>query len=163
MIIDTVRRLCRAGLLRTLWTVTLGLAVATAQTVTPALAQAQKAQSHAAIAFKPHPTANISEPQWAAYFTLVKAAHGKSMQRFPDLHLLVFEDGAGAFYAFTQPGHPAHPAWITRKLVEKGGGLSMDQIGYFAGDEASFAKLYQQYQVLTQKAIEQLKAERGIK
>jgi hypothetical protein len=163
MIIDHIRHLCRVGLPRPLWGVVLGLALVATQTIPAALAQVPKDRSHAAIEFKPHPTANISEPQWVAYFALVKTAHGKSMQRFPDIHLVVFEDGAGAYYAFTQPGHPAHPAWITRKLLGEAGNLSMNQIGYFAGDEAAFAKLYQQYQVLTQKSIEQLKADRRIK
>jgi hypothetical protein len=39
----------------------------------------------------------------------------------------------------------------------------MNQIGYFAGEEPAFAKLYQQYQLLTQKAIEEMKAKRGLK
>src|SRR5947199_405057 len=79
----------------------------------PALAQAQTEQAPPAIELKPHPTANISEAQWAAYFARVKTANGKSMQRFPEIHVVVFEDGAGAFYAFTEPGHPAASAFVS--------------------------------------------------
>lgn len=99
--------------MRALWAIVL-IVVASAQAIAPALAQAPQDQDSRAIEFKPFPTANISEPQWAAYFARVQAAHGKSLQRFPDLHLVVFDDGAATYYAFTQPGHPAHPAWITQ-------------------------------------------------
>ena len=79
------------------------------------------------------------------------------MVEFPEQRLLVF-DGEHSYYAFTQPGHPAHPAWITRKLVsEQDGRLNMIQIGYFAGREPPFAELFRQYQVLTQTTIEALK------
>ena len=48
-------------------------------------------------------------------------------------------------YAFTTKGHPAHPAWITRQVVESEDTVDIKQIGYFAGDEEPFAKLFQQY------------------
>src|SRR5262245_29660526 len=70
--------------------------------------------------FKPYPAPRITESQWNAYFERVKAAHGASMWRRPDLHLVGFHASGGIAYAFTQPGHPAHPAWIARRPVEQG-------------------------------------------
>ena len=50
------------------------------------------------------------------------------------------------FYIFTTKDHPAHPAWITRQLYEEGGEVRVRQIGYFAGSEPEFAKLFAEYQ-----------------
>jgi hypothetical protein len=118
--------------------------------------------SFAAIAlaqeFKPHAVAKISEQQWRDYFDLVKKSHGKSERSFPGQKLVVFEDPAQySSYAFTQPGHPAHPAWITRKVVERDGWHAIDQIGYFAGDEAPFAELFRAYKSLNTQIREYVK------
>jgi hypothetical protein len=111
-----------------------------------------------AIEFKPYPVAQITEAQWANYYEQVRSAHGADRQEFPGERLIVFHDKATATsYAFTQPGHAAHPAWITRKVVQRGNDIFIDQIGYFAGSEPPFATLYQQYQVLNQRTVEQLK------
>jgi hypothetical protein len=113
------------------------------------------------IEFKPHPTAQVTESQWTAYYDEVKAAHGGSIQEFPDEKLVVFQDNVSATsYAFTQPGHPAHPAWVTRKIVQEGNDLFVQQIGYFAGVETAFATLFQQYQALNQRMIDDLKQRR---
>ncbi len=42
-------------------------------------------------------------------------------------------------------GHPAHPAFITRQLFEEGGEVRVRQIGFFAGSEQEFAKLFSEY------------------
>jgi hypothetical protein len=111
-----------------------------------------------AIEFKPYPVAQITPAQWTGYYDQVRSAHGASRQEFPAERLVVFHDNATATsYAFTQPGHAAHPAWITRKIVQHGDNLFVDQIGYFAGPEAPFAVLYQQYQALNQRMTEELK------
>jgi hypothetical protein len=111
-----------------------------------------------AIEFKPYPVAQITPAQWTGYYDQVRVAHGGDKQEFPAERLIVFHDRATATsYAFTQAGHAAHPAWITRKIVQRGSELFVDQIGYFAGQEAPFAALYQQYQVLNQRMIEQMR------
>jgi hypothetical protein len=112
----------------------------------------------AAIEFKPYPVAQITEAQWTSYYEHVRSAHGADRQDFPDQRLIVFHDKAAATsYAFTQPGHAAHPAWITRKIVQRGTDFFVDQIGYFAGQEAPFAILFRQYQALNERMTEQLK------
>ena len=57
-------------------------------------------------------------------------------------------------FAFTLPGHSAHPAWITRQLIESGGTLDMTQIGYYAGNEEPFAELFRQYQQLNSRILD---------
>jgi hypothetical protein len=116
------------------------------------------AASTLALEFKPYPVAQITAAQWASYYEQVRSAHGADRQEFPAERLIVFHDKTTATsYAFTQPGHAAHPAWITRKIVQKGTDIFVDQIGYFAGSEPPFAVLYQQYQAVNQRMIEQLK------
>jgi hypothetical protein len=113
------------------------------------------------IEFKPHPTAQITESQWTAYYNTVKSALGASIQEFPDEKLVVFQDNAAAIsYAFTQPGHAAHPAWVARKIVQEGNDFFVEQIGYYAGAEAPFAALFQQYQALNQRMIDDIKQRR---
>ena len=115
-----------------------------------------------AIELKPYPTEKITEAQWKDYFRQVKEAFGASMQDLNDQHLIVFHDDATATsYAFTEVGHAAHPAWITRRIVQEGDKLYVDQIGYFAGNEAAFAVLFQQYQATNQKMIDAIKRKSG--
>jgi hypothetical protein len=115
------------------------------------------ASAAATIEHKPYPQPHITGEQWRRYYDQVLSAHGQSAQEFPELHLVVFQDSANSVsYAFTRPEHLAHPAWITRKIVSQGGRLYLDQVGYFAGEEAPFAALFEQYQQLNQRMMEEL-------
>jgi hypothetical protein len=129
------------------------------------LAFAIIASAALAIEFKPHPSARITQAQWQSYYDEVRAAHGASAKEFPDQHLVVFQAATDIIvgYAFTQPGHPAHPAWVARKIWQKEGRWWLDQVGYFAGEEAPFAKLFQQYQELNKRIMESLERENGKK
>ena len=101
--------------------------------------------------YKPFPVAQVSPVQWVTYREQVHAAYGASLRRFPDEHLEVLQSPDNVMhFAFTTEGHPAHPAWITRS-AQNG---SVDQIGYFAGKEEPFAKLFQSYLELTKRTIE---------
>jgi len=111
--------------------------------------------------FKPHPKASITLAQWQAYFDEVKRKHGAAMQDIEAEKLLVFDDGATkTIYAFTKSGHPAHPAWITRKVEQRGDSIGINQIGYFAGDEPSFAQLFRSYAELNAKMEAEFKQRR---
>jgi hypothetical protein len=115
-----------------------------------------------AIEFKPYPTARITQAQWQGYLDGIKAAHGASAQEFREQRLVVFQDNATVTsYAFTLPGHAAHPAWVARRVTGFGGDVKLDTIGYFAGEEAAFAELFRQYQALNQRMIEDLKRQKG--
>jgi hypothetical protein len=122
-------------------------------------ASGQTQNSNAELEFQPYPDAHITAAQWTAYFDKVKAARGAAMKTYADLHLVTFDSDrpGGILFAFTQPGHPAHPAWVARRLVQTGGNLSMDQVGYFAGQEPPFAAMFEQYQELSNKAIEAMR------
>ena len=114
------------------------------------------------IEFKPYPNQRITEAQWNSYFEEVKSAYGGSMQTISEQRLIVFSDKASAAtYAFTAPGHPAHPAWIARRVVQNGQEIQIEQIGYFAGEEPPFAELFRQYSALNTKIRESLKRQQA--
>lgn len=104
-------------------------------------------------AFKPFPEAHITEAQWEWYHRMVIDAYGVSLRQFPDEHLEVLHSTDQVMhFAFTTVGHPAHPAWITRNAKDG----SVDQIGYFAGQEQPFAALFQAYRDLTDRTLESI-------
>ncbi len=107
--------------------------------------------------FKPHPRAKITTQQWELYFDEVKSKHRATERQFPSEHLVVYDDlSSGMSWAFTVPGHPAHPAWVTRQPVTDSVGVNVRQIGYFAGDEPEFAKLFKAYLALNEKMREEV-------
>ena len=60
--------------------------------------------------------------------------------------LIAFSDErTRTFWVFTLKKHPAHPAWITRQMYQEDGQVRVRQIGYFAGSEDAFARLFQEY------------------
>jgi len=109
----------------------------------------------AAQEYEPFPQARITPQQWQQYFTEVSSKHAGSRREFPAEHLVVFEDRETyTAYAFTQPGHAAHPAWLTRRVVEGKVGANVRQIGYFAGEEEPFRKLFNAYLQLNAQMFE---------
>jgi hypothetical protein len=103
-------------------------------------------------AFKPYPDAKVTVAQWQAYLHLVREKVGSSERSFPAQHLETFSNEATrTVYTFTELGHPAHPAWITRRVVEDKKGVSMEQTRFFAGDEPAFAKMFAEYQQMNER------------
>ena len=108
--------------------------------------------------FKPYARSKITPAEWEHYFERVKSGHSASAQELGERKLVVFTDEqTSTIYAFTQPGHPAHPAWVTSRLVRQNGELDVRQIGYFAGDKTAFETLFREYIALNDK----LKREAG--
>ena len=97
--------------------------------------------------FQPYPAPQITTEQWMRYAELVRQAHGASAEYVREEEIVVFSDlRTRTFWVFTTKDHPAHPAWITRQMVEANGQVNVRQIGYFAGSEPEFAKLFRSYQ-----------------
>lgn len=125
----------------------------------PLLAALLCGSSTAAVAqeFKPYARANISVAQWQTYFNEVREKHGANVQDNQEQGLLIYTDLAtSTLYAFTKPGHPAHPAWVTRRPEQRNDNVVIAQIGYFAGEEAPFARLFRDYLALNEKIKENL-------
>ena len=106
--------------------------------------------------FQPYPSPKITIDQWQKYLLEVRSRHEASAEIYKDKNVVVFSDTTTrTFYIFTTKDHPAHPAWITRQIVESGGKVSVKQIGYFAGAQEPFDHLFTEYLQLN----EQLKHE----
>jgi hypothetical protein len=102
--------------------------------------------------FKPYARSKVTQAEWERYFERVKSGHGASARELGERKLIVFSDEqTSTFYAFTQPGHPAHPAWVTSRLARTNGEIEVRQIGYFAGDRAAFEALFREYVALNNK------------
>jgi hypothetical protein len=112
-----------------------------------ALSSALSAISAFAQEYQPYPSPRITPEQWAKYGESVRQYHGASLELFKEKQLVAFSDQRSrTFWVFTLKDHPAHPAWITRQMYEEGGLVRVRQIGYFAGSEEEFAKLFSEYQ-----------------
>ena len=106
--------------------------------------------------FKPYPVAKISVEQWTAYYEKVDKAFADSFQDYPQQKLIVYSnDKERISYVFTKDTHPAHPAWIAHQIVVSDDTVDMLQIGYFAGKEEPFARLFRRYQKLRDKVTAQ--------
>jgi hypothetical protein len=97
--------------------------------------------------FQPYPQPKVTPEQYQAYSEEVRLALGSTAEIMREENVIVFSDlRTRTFYVFTTKNHPAHPAWITRQMVEENGEVRVRQIGYFAGSEEEFAKLFSYYQ-----------------
>jgi len=106
--------------------------------------------------FQPYPSPKITVDQWQKYLLEVRSRHEASAEIYRDKNVVVFSDQTTrTFYIFTTKDNPAHPAWITRQIVEQGGEVNVRQIGYFAGAQAPFDRMFSEYLQLN----EQLKHE----
>jgi hypothetical protein len=116
------------------------------------------AASAAAQEYKPYPRPRITPEQWRQYFGEVVSKHAASRRELATERLVIFENTTEyTTYVFTLPGHAAHPAWVTRQLVEDDKGVNVRQIGYFAGEEEPFSRLFREYQQRSAKIREDLK------
>ena len=119
---------------------------APAARIAAALAALLAAAGARAQEFQPYPSPKVTIEQWQRYLATVREIHGRSMEIFKDQHLVAFNNPqTRTFYIFTTKDHPAHPAWITRQLVEEGGQVNVRQIGFFAGEQEPFDALFRDY------------------
>jgi hypothetical protein len=120
------------------WLVLIGLCVATN------LANAQQ--------FRPFAEPRITEAQWQAYYSEVSTKFASSLRDMGAEYLqLFFNDATFVTYTFTKPGHPAHPAWITRLVVAAGDKVTVSQHGFFAGSELEFEKFSDSFKALNER------------
>ncbi|HAW92881.1 MULTISPECIES: hypothetical protein [unclassified Arsukibacterium] len=113
-----------------------------------------------AVEIEPFPQARITVEQWQKYFGKVSNEFGDTKKIYEEQNLVVFSnDQLRANIAFTTENHAAHPAWVTRYVTQNNDSVNIAQIGYFAGEEAPFAKLFNEYAKLNDRVKERLKLE----
>lgn len=105
--------------------------------------------------FQPYPQPKVTPEQYAAYADQVRQWFGYTADVIREDNVIVFSDERSrTFWVFTTKDNPAHPAWITRQMVEENGEVRVRQIGYYAGSEAAFDKLFRAYQDRNAKLLE---------
>ncbi len=96
--------------------------------------------------WQPYPQPKITVKEWQSYLLQVRERLEQSAEIYRDQGLVVFSNpDTRTFYIFTTKDNPAHPAWITRQLVQEKGEVNVRQIGFFAGNAEAFDKMFRDY------------------
>jgi hypothetical protein len=102
--------------------------------------------------FRPFTEPRITEAQWQVYYSEVSTKFAKTLRDMGTENLqLFFNEATFVTYTFTKPGHPAHPAWITRLVVAAGEKVTVSQHGYYAGSEVEFEKFSDSFKALNER------------
>jgi hypothetical protein len=102
--------------------------------------------------FRPFTEPRITEAQWQVYYSEVSTKFAKTLRDMDTENLqLFFNEATFVTYTFTKPGHPAHPAWITRLVVAAGEKVTVSQHGYYAGSEVEFEKFSDSFKALNER------------
>jgi hypothetical protein len=115
------------------------------------------ARCSVALEFMPYPVAKISQEQFDTFYKKARERLIHSQRTYRQQHMVVFTDNFnGHHYAFTLPGHAAHPSWIVRRIVNHEGELQVQQVGYYVNKESAFVQLFDAYLKLNEKLKPQL-------
>jgi len=107
--------------------------------------------------YQPYPQPKVTPEQFADYAEEVRLVFGATAEVVREEKVIVFSDmRTRTFYVFTTKDHSAHPAWITRQMVEEDGQVRVRQIGFFAGSEKAFAKMFVDYQQRNTKLMDEV-------
>jgi hypothetical protein len=102
--------------------------------------------------FRPFTEPRITEAQWQVYYSEISTKFAKTLRDMGNENLqLFFNEATFVTYTFTKPGHPAHPAWITRLVVAAGEKVTVSQHGYYAGSEIEFEKFSDSFKALNER------------
>jgi hypothetical protein len=128
------------------WLLMLGLLIGT---IAPPGAGAQPATSGDDLCGEPK-----AEPQ-ALYERLAKDSRLREMRRSE--HYVALENGRdGTLWSFTLPGHPAHPAAVCRRVVERRGVIDIPTAIVCRGPDGDCAKLKSDFEALNAHMIQEL-------
>lgn len=107
--------------------------------------------------FKPFAQPQVSVAQWQAYLDEVKGRHAATAEHHAAQQLVIYHDREGrTSYTFTLPGHPAHPAWITRRLQHSLEGMAVRHVGFYAGALEPFGAWFESLVKVSEEARRQL-------
>lgn len=67
--------------------------------------------------------------------------------------LICSSESLQTIWVFTQPGHPAHPAFVERKMVMANGHVGIDRYGEFAGSKTSYVSWWHEFDPLDVRQI----------
>jgi hypothetical protein len=91
----------------------------------------------------------------ALYEQLSKDAKLREMRR-SDVYVALEDGSDGTLWTFTLPPHPAHPAVVCRRVMERRGMLEIPTTIVCNGAEAACAKLKSDFDELNTRMVEEL-------
>jgi hypothetical protein len=95
-----------------------------------------------------------AEPQ-ALYDRLAKDSRLREMRRSD--HFVALENGQdGTLWTFTLPAHPAHPAAVCRRVMERRGVIDIPTAIVCRGPEGECTKLKSDFDALNARMIQEL-------
>ena len=97
-------------------------------------------------------TDEITPEQWSTFRSEVLAKSHYEQSEFAH-QLVIIVEQERAIYVFTQPGHPAHPAVVVRKIVPRGINSEVQRMGHYAGNETAFAAWWREFDALDAKVL----------
>jgi len=91
----------------------------------------------------------------ALYQQLAKDAKLREMRR-SDVYVALEDGSDGTLWTFTLPAHPAHPAVVCRRVMERRGVLEIPTTIQCNGAEAACAKLQSDFEMLNERMVQDL-------
>jgi hypothetical protein len=91
----------------------------------------------------------------ALYDQLSKDTKLREMRR-SDVYVALEDGSNGTLWTFTLPAHPAHPAVICRRVMERRGILEIPTSIVCNGPEAACAKLKSDFDMLNERMLDEL-------
>jgi hypothetical protein len=91
----------------------------------------------------------------ALYAELAKDSRLKEMRR-SEIYVALEDGTDGTLWTFTLPAHPAHPAVVCRRVMERRGMIEIPTTVECKGAEAACAKLRSDFDVLNERMIQDL-------
>ena len=89
------------------------------------------------------------------YEQLSKDARLREMRR-SDVFVALEDGGDGTLWTFTLPAHPAHPAVVCRRIMERRGLIEIPTAIQCNGGEAACARLQSDFDMLNERMIQDL-------
>ena len=91
----------------------------------------------------------------ALYDELAKDSRLKEMRR-SDVYVALEDGGDGTLWTFTLPAHPAHPAVVCRRVMQRRGIVEIPTAVVCNGAESACAKLKSDFDALNERMILEL-------
>src|SRR5262245_36901047 len=91
----------------------------------------------------------------ALYAELAKDARLREVRR-SEIYMALEDGTDGTLWTFTLPAHPAHPAVVCRRVMERRGMLEIPTAIECKGSEAACAKLKSDFDALNERLMQDL-------
>ena len=116
-------------------------------------------QAACAVELEPYSSSKIQVAQWNEYHASVKKelAKGRGSFKYEAGELETYSDPKSRLtISFTTPGHEAHPAWVTTRVVVEGKKITVEVVGYYAGNERAYEDFYRRMDEMAERTLKSI-------